>query len=273
MDGNNSGNQFSRMPVLPSIDASIEEAFGTVDGNAWNLRGQQEQEPQEQQVAATDIIEDYTYNDKEQGEEEEEVEEEVDVFSSNVIPHNADDPKNADSLIASQMARLSVADREQVYMDVHGIANKVTETPELIENSLLQLQKEIEAISNKDAYLLAEAKDESYVHGDDFRLMFLRCEKFHCPKAALRIVRHFQMKLSLFGEDLLALDITQDDLDADAMDVLYGSSARFLDAFDSAGRVINFLLAVRKEYKVDAVVCFIDCLLACLFACLSFFLV
>jgi len=42
------------------------------------------------------------------------------------------------SLIASQMTKLSVADREKVYMDVHGIPDFVkNETPELIQESLV----------------------------------------------------------------------------------------------------------------------------------------
>ena len=37
-----------------------------------------------------------------------------------------------ESLIAQQLANLSMRDREQVYYDVHGVADEVKETPELI---------------------------------------------------------------------------------------------------------------------------------------------
>ncbi|KAL3927399.1 MAG: hypothetical protein SGBAC_013103 [Bacillariaceae sp.] len=150
----------------------------------------------------------------------------ADLFSKR-IPPNASDPESADSLIASQMAKLSVADREKVYMDVHGISDNAQETPGLIQESLVRIQNEIELLPDKRAYNSAERLDPQYVKNSDFHLSFLRCEKFDCQKAALRIVRHFQMKLDLFGEDNLAMDITQDDLDMDDMDAVYSCGGRF----------------------------------------------
>ena len=178
----------------------------------------------------------------------------ADLFSRQ-MPSNAADPNAVDSLIASQMAKLSVKDREKVYMDIHGISDyPVTETPELIHKSLASLKDEIELLPEKKAYQLAEKSDPNYVRNEDFCLAFLRCEKFDCSKAALRIVRHFQMKLDLFGEDKLALDITQDDLDAEDIESLYSSSGRFLNAFDSGGRIINFMIGVKKVFRTVSVV-------------------
>ncbi|CAJ1965021.1 unnamed protein product [Cylindrotheca closterium] len=177
----------------------------------------------------------------------------ADVFSKQ-MPPNASDPQSADSLIAFQMAKLSVADREKAYMDVHGMPDDdAEETQELIHESLVRLQNEIDILRDKKAYNIAERLDPEYVRDQEFCLAFLRCEKFDCQKAALRIVRHFQMKLDLFGEDKLAKDITQDDLDMDDMDALYSAAGRFLDAHDSGRRIINFLVGVPKLFKTDAV--------------------
>ncbi|CAJ1962889.1 unnamed protein product [Cylindrotheca closterium] len=185
--------------------------------------------------------------------EDEDESKSAEVFSR-PVPHDASDPESADSLIASQMAKLSVADREKVYMDVHGIPDDfVVETPELIHNSLLGLQREINILPDKKAYSIAEQLDPAYTQDRDFRLAFLRCEKFDCHKAALRLVRHFQMKLDLFGQDMLTRDITQDDLNMDDMDCLYSSSGRFLNAYDKAGRVINMMVQVPKTYKTNTV--------------------
>ncbi|CAJ1965087.1 unnamed protein product [Cylindrotheca closterium] len=168
-------------------------------------------------------------------------------------PPNASDPKTADSLIAAQMTKLSIADREKAYMDIHGISEDAQETPELIQESLLLLQNEINLLPDKKAYIIAGQLDPKYTQDRDFCLAFLRCEKFDCQKAALRIVRHFQMKLDLFGQDKLATDITQDDLDMDDMDALYSGAGRFLNAYDSAGRVINFVVGKPNKFKTDAV--------------------
>ena len=64
------------------------------------------------------------------------------------------------------------------------------------------------------------------------------------------------MKLDLFGAEKLAMDITQDDLDAEDIDVLYNVGGRFLDAFDSGGRIINFLIQIPKVFKTKSVVSF-----------------
>ena len=178
----------------------------------------------------------------------------ADVFSR-PLPPNASDFESADSLVASQLAELSVQDREKAYMDVHGIAEYAEETPQLVNESLEQLQKEIELLPDKRAYDLAEIMYPEYVRDRDFRLGFLRCESFDCQKAALRFIRHFQMKLDLFGVDKLGMDITQDDLDTEDMDALYSSGGRFLNAYDSAGRIINLIYTyLPKVYKTDAVV-------------------
>ncbi|CAJ1950722.1 unnamed protein product [Cylindrotheca closterium] len=169
------------------------------------------------------------------------------------VPQNASDPESAASLIASQMAKLSVADREKAYNDVHAIPDDfVKETPELIHNSLWGLQGEIDILPDKKAYSIAEQLNPTYTQDRDFRLAFLRCEKFDCKKAALRFVRHFQMKLDLFGQDKLVRDITQDDLDADEMEILHLSNGRFLNAHDKAGRRMNMIVMVNKTYRTDS---------------------
>ena len=51
-----------------------------------------------------------------------------------------------------------------------------------------------------------------YVENQAFPLRFLRAERFDAQKAAVRLVRNFQMKLDLFGKELLVKEITQQDL-------------------------------------------------------------
>ena len=130
------------------------------------------------------------------------------------------------------MAKLSVADREKAYMDIHGISEDAEKPPELILVCLVLLQNEIDSLSDKKAYNIAQRLDPEYVRDRDFRLAFLRCENFDCKKAALQIIRHFQIKLDLLGEDKLAMDITQDDLDRDDMNVLYSAVGGFSNAYD-----------------------------------------
>lgn len=151
------------------------------------------------------------------------------------------DPSSADSLIAHDMASSSQKDLQQAYYDVHGISSEeeLIETPELIDTSLAQFDLEIKRLSNRNqAYLQAESMNQDYVQNQDFRLMFLRADRFHINDAANRFLRHFQVKLDLFGTDKLTLDITQDDLDSDSLDALYSSSTQLAPMPDRGGRAV-----------------------------------
>jgi hypothetical protein len=173
---------------------------------------------------------------------------------SRTIPQEAMNADYIDSVIARQMSRLSVQDREKAYMDVHGVCDLVEETPEMVEGGLVQLESEILLLNDTAAYDLAASMDPSYTRNRDFRISFLRTEFFDSRRAALRLIRHFQMKLEIFGRDRLAMDITQDDLDKDAMDTLYRGNARFLSATDRAGRIINLVVPRPGDFSAIALV-------------------
>eukprot|EP00980_Cylindrotheca_fusiformis_P027554 scaffold21161_cov59-Cylindrotheca_fusiformis.AAC.1 len=52
---------------------------------------------------------------------------------SSSIPPHAMDSEYIDSIIARQLASLSVQEREKAYMDVHGVSEEVVETPQMIK--------------------------------------------------------------------------------------------------------------------------------------------
>ena len=131
---------------------------------------------------------------------------------SGPIPAETPDPNDAEALVARSMSASSKTELEQAYYDVHGITDEVVETRALIEDCLATLDTEIQSLNDKQAYLRAEGMNSDYVKNRDFRLMFLRADRFNTKRAALRLIRHFQLKLELFGADKLAVDITQDDL-------------------------------------------------------------
>jgi hypothetical protein len=158
---------------------------------------------------------------------------------------------HADSLIAKQMAMLSMEDRERVYYDLHGVSEEVKETPETIEQKLSELEKALLKLAQKDAYDLAESMDPEYVQRKEFRLRFLRADHFVAKNAALRMARHFQAKLDLFGRCKLAQDIVQDDLNEDDMAVLYAGSHQILPMRDRAGRVVTVYFPSQKTQSME----------------------
>eukprot|EP00526_Cylindrotheca_closterium_P010694 CAMPEP_0113608756 /NCGR_PEP_ID=MMETSP0017_2-20120614/4101_1 /TAXON_ID=2856 /ORGANISM="Cylindrotheca closterium" /LENGTH=395 /DNA_ID=CAMNT_0000517475 /DNA_START=10 /DNA_END=1197 /DNA_ORIENTATION=- /assembly_acc=CAM_ASM_000147 len=149
---------------------------------------------------------------------------------------------------------MTVQEREQAYLDVHGISPLVEETPELISTKLEEMEKHIRSQHRREAYDVAESMSPQYVQDKDFRLMFLRADLFDAQKAALRLIRHFEVKRELFGVEKLTIDITQDDLDKEAMDCLYVGYAQFLRTPDRSNRIISLWIscADHESYNVTS---------------------
>ena len=84
-------------------------------------------------------------------------------------------------------------------MDMHGIPDVANESPEILQMGLAQLRYEIDSIIDKTAYNQALRQDSNYVHDEEFRTLVLRTDEINARLAALRIVRHFQLKLDLLG--------------------------------------------------------------------------
>ena len=63
------------------------------------------------------------------------------------------DDKELDALLASEMNKMSMKEREEVYCDVHGVSDVVEETKEFVAEKLKQLGDKFRAISdNATAY-------------------------------------------------------------------------------------------------------------------------
>ena len=169
-------------------------------------------------------------------------------------PAETPSPSATESLIAKQLAQMSMEEREKVLYDIHGIESEIQETPQMLSDGLSLLEEEIGKIREKPAYEEAKRMNPEYVKDERFRLKFLRCDRFDPEKAAVRIVRHFEVKLELFGRELLAKDIVQDDLDKDVMDFLHSSAIQHLPERDHAGRIIIFMAPSKESLGVDSMV-------------------
>jgi hypothetical protein len=178
--------------------------------------------------------------------------EEYTVLPGDAIPELSPSADKVDALIAKQMTQLSMQDREKVYYDLHGISGEIKETPEMIANSLIDLEEEIQKQTGKEAYETARSMNPEYVQDEKFLLQFLRADLFDAKKTALRLVRHFQTKLDLFGRDKLARNIIQDDLDEGSMEALYGGLTQTMPFRDRAGRIITvWFLSNDKFYHLS----------------------
>jgi hypothetical protein len=150
---------------------------------------------------------------------------------------------HADTVIAQQLSRLTMREREQVYYDLHGVRDEAPETPMLLYEAVEKMKQQLQQVVAQGAavaYEQAVQQNPFYCHKTGFLTKFLRAESLDPSQAALRIARYFDNKLELFGADKLTKDITQDDFEGGAndTDTLYNGQLQILPERDRAGRAI-----------------------------------
>jgi hypothetical protein len=158
---------------------------------------------------------------------------------------------NIDKALADELNGLSVKEREQCLHDIHGVADVIQESPELLSTSLLQLQAALErkrTLTYDLVQLLSEPKSQSYVLSREFRLMFLRADDFDVEEAADRMMQHLENKLELFGPSRLCQKITQAELTPEDFECLHNGHQQLLPVRDRAGRAILMCLPPFLKY-------------------------
>eukprot|EP00980_Cylindrotheca_fusiformis_P002555 scaffold607_cov109-Cylindrotheca_fusiformis.AAC.1 len=160
---------------------------------------------------------------------------------------------SVDKILAADLEKLSLQEREKVYEDVHGVSDVIKETPELIARCLQQMDREIDLIKKKDAYEQAKLQSTHLVTNREFLLAFLRYSSFNPKKAAFHLVRYYKIKLEMFGTEFLAKSrITLEDIGEAATRVLELGSMQVLPNRDSRGRVVVVSSASFMEPAMDA---------------------
>ena len=129
------------------------------------------------------------------------------------------DPAQIDKVIAKEIEGLSIKERNALYEEIHGVSTMaIKESPELIEESLDNFQKELDIMDSKSrrsydiiANQEGNAFSRSMIQSKEFRLRFLRAEFFDAPKAVKRMLGYFNVMSTIWGEDeLKGFDGTMD---------------------------------------------------------------
>ena len=169
----------------------------------------------------------------------------------NIIPSNDPTPDDVDTMLASELSKMKIDEREQLYEELHGVDQEFHETPELISEKLREFDEALHQINHKPAYEEAESMSAEYTKSPKLRLMFLRADCFDAKKAAKRFVAFFQGKLENFGKKCLARPIYLSDLDKDDMACLKAGYCQILAARDRSGRAIyiDMMNPEEKSYK------------------------
>ena len=170
---------------------------------------------------------------------------------------------------AREFVKLPSSDQAQVWNDLTGDEGRrrqfgidgkeylttktLYEPDDMVEKALKDLDDEIVKLpfDQKRALEMAIKLSNEYV-GYNFRLKFLRAEKFDAHLAAVRMALHFEEKLELFGEEKLVREILQSDLDDDDMASLTSGYLQVLNSLDlGERRVIFYYKALSNIDEVD----------------------
>jgi len=188
---------------------------------------------------------------------------------SNVTTARSSD-NDVDKILADEFNNLNIKKRNDVQEEIHGVyCMAPEETPELLAESLSQLDIELDHIpqSQKYAYTRSlqlqsqqqnQQQDPSqskqliyYVNSNEFRLMYLRSELFDARKAAYRIVKALDFLLELFGEIAFKRKIRLSDFTKKELKIMKRGYIQLLPSRDRGGRRIIVVITSWSADEFD----------------------
>ncbi|CAJ1960440.1 unnamed protein product [Cylindrotheca closterium] len=153
-----------------------------------------------------------------------------------------------ETLVSEAMNQLSFDERQRQQEALHGVEEGIIEDEALISSALEELDSHLLRRSNTDrsAYEKAERMDPHYVGATALRLMFLRCNRYDAKASAGQMLKFFEMKQQLFGDEKLVKEITMEDLDADDLACLNCGFLRMIGKDQSSRHVFLGIPALRS---------------------------
>jgi len=154
-----------------------------------------------------------------------------------------------DAFLAETMSNLSFKERQKGQEDLHGVSENITEQDDEIEKLLSEMENHLNKIKHGSIYELAESLCPSHVTNRDFRLMFLRGNRYDTKAASKQILKFLKMKEQLFGQEKLGKDITLEDLSEDDRVCFSNGSFQILSTTDRSNRHILFQMPGLRKFK------------------------
>ncbi len=163
---------------------------------------------------------------------------------------NENQTKDVESLLSSELMRLSINDRTAIEEEIHGVSCLAPEeTPQFLDMSLRQLLAMLNDLPSDVSvgYRQSQGFQNTYVNSADFLLRFLRCELFDVQKAALRIAKFLDLCIEYFGVYALQRPIMLSDFNKEELKYFRSGRVQFLPFRDRSGRRVAILFP-GKEY-------------------------
>lgn len=157
------------------------------------------------------------------------------------IRRNNNDAEDVEATLVQGMKDLTFDQLQREQEDFHGVADtsSVQENDaDSIGEKLQSLNAHLSRIKAGTIYESAEAKDLDYVSNRDFRIDFLKGNRYDPKAAAEQMIRYFDVKHDLFGDECLVRDITTQDLTEDDIANLLCGTLQISSCPDNSGRPI-----------------------------------
>lgn len=151
-----------------------------------------------------------------------------------------DEMKQTEEFLAAEMNMLTVQERSEALDDVHCVGLELKETPEMIQQSLVEFESAVQQEKNI-FYEMVCQKNRSYVEDPSFRLKFLRANMHDVGRSARQMMTFLRCKAMYFGNEKLAYDITLNDLNHEDVDMLLSGLFHIQESKDQSGRVILWI--------------------------------
>jgi hypothetical protein len=166
---------------------------------------------------------------------------------------------------SSEQAVLGHDDKERIILNRAKGNNpdQLLEEPAFVSLKFRELDSEIETIEflvdrfgfnlknpGFEAYKAARAQNKAYVDNPDFKIGFLRADRYDPKRAAARMMIYFAEKKDLFGEEKLTKDICLEDLGPKGRKYLGIGGFQVLTKRDTAGRLTVCFADSLKEEEV-----------------------
>lgn len=155
------------------------------------------------------------------------------------LTSNGPDLIDAGKIVSKDMLKYDLHQRNAIYEEIHGVRSMCPEeTPELLSETLFQLEKELDALPQrrKTAYVQSQEYPDTYVNKRDVRLRFLRAELFNATKAAARMAQFLDNTRDFFGPHTLQRPIRLSDFTRKELKVFHSGRIQLLPFRDRGGR-------------------------------------
>mmetsp|Transcript_44787 Transcript_44787/g.108195 ORF Transcript_44787/g.108195 Transcript_44787/m.108195 type:complete len:553 (-) Transcript_44787:953-2611(-) len=149
-----------------------------------------------------------------------------------------EEEKDVDVLLTQGMTRLTFEELQQEQEDLHGVSATISEEKVEVQVLLDTLDEHLNGMKMGTAFAFAESLNRDFCQNYDFRMMFLRANRYDPKVAAKQIIKFLDIKLELFGLEKLTEEITLKDLTLEDKKHLLSGSMQLLPSTDRAGRRI-----------------------------------